>query len=216
MLPWVVAVGDSALLLRLGEAIDPATNDRALRIAQNLHENAPPGVRDIVIAYASVTVYFDPLQVEVAHIEQALRRASQEGDPRALVVEPRRITIPAVYGGDAGPDLAELAAFAKCSEDEVVARHITREYRVFMIGFLPGFTYMGIVDERIAMPRRETPRLSVPAGSIGIAGLQTGIYPVESPGGWRLIARTPERLFDVSRASPSLLQPGDLVRFVPA
>jgi KipI family sensor histidine kinase inhibitor len=209
----VVAAGDSALLLRIGDAIDHELNERALHIARDLAAAALPGVRDIVVGYASVTVYFDPLAVETAVIEQALRRRARADAPRRGT-PPRRITIAATYGGAAGPDLPEVAAFAGCSEDEVIARHVAREYRVFMVGFLPGFPYMGVVDERIAMPRRDTPRLAVPAGSVGIAGSQTGIYPVQSPGGWRLIGQTAEAMFDVGRASPSLLRAGDLVRFV--
>jgi KipI family sensor histidine kinase inhibitor len=211
----IVQAGDSALLLRLGTVIDPALNARALQIARAIRAAQLPGLRDVVVGYASVTVYFDPVQANSATIEEALQEFAVRGGVGAAA-EPRRLTIPVSYGGADGPDLAEVAAFAACSSDEVVARHVAREYRVFMVGFLPGFPYMGIVDERISMPRRETPRLAVPAGSVGIAGPQTGIYPVRSPGGWRLIGRTEERLFDVERSSPSLLQAGDLVRFVRA
>jgi KipI family sensor histidine kinase inhibitor len=211
----IVQAGDSALLLRLGTVIDPALNARALQIARAIRAAQLPGLRDVVVGYASVTVYFDPVQANSATIEEALQEFAVRGGVGAAA-EPRRLTIPVSYGGADGPDLVEVAAFAACSSDEVVARHVAREYRVFMVGFLPGFPYMGIVDERISMPRRETPRLAVPAGSVGIAGPQTGIYPVRSPGGWRLIGRTEERLFDVERSSPSLLQAGDLVRFVRA
>jgi KipI family sensor histidine kinase inhibitor len=161
-----------------------------------------------------VTVYYDPLHVDAATIEQILRGAAEHPAAGTAEFEPRRLTIPVAYGGETGPDLTEVAAFAGCSDEDVIALHTGREYRVYLIGFLPGFPYMGPVDERIAMPRREAPRLVVPAGSVGIAGRQTGIYPVESPGGWRLIGRTTQRMFDASRPSPSLLKAGDLVRFV--
>ena len=118
-------------------------------------------------------------------------------------------------GGSLGPDLAEVAAFAGCSQDEVVALHGSRTYRVYLVGFVPGFPYMGTVDPRIAMPRRATPRVKVPAGSVGIAGEQTGIYPTETPGGWRLIGRTPIRLFDAGREPPCLFEAGARVRFTP-
>jgi KipI family sensor histidine kinase inhibitor len=127
----------------------------------------------------------------------------------------RLVDIPVVYGGDAGPDLADVAAFARCSTDEVVARHTARRYRVYMLGFLPGFPYMAHTDPSIAAPRHATPRLRVAAGSVGIAGAQTGIYPRESPGGWRIIGRTPLALFDPVRTPPALLAPGDEVRFIP-
>lgn len=211
----LVPAGDSALLLRIGDRIDPDLNERALRIARDLAADSLPGVRDIVVGYASVTVYFDPLAIEPAVIEQALRRRARRRQA-TQATRPRRVTIPATYGGTTGPDLQEVAAFAGCLEEEVIALHLAREYRVYMVGFLPGFPYMGIVDPRIAMPRRDTPRLAVPAGSIGIAGQQTGIYPVQSPGGWRLIGRTAEVMFDVDGASPSLLRAGDLVRFARA
>ncbi|HSL23242.1 MAG TPA: 5-oxoprolinase subunit PxpB [Vicinamibacterales bacterium] len=211
--PSLVAAGDSAALLRLGDTIDPAINARALRIAALVRERGPAGVRDVVVGYASVTVFFDPLQAERGEVEQILRRAEREagGDTR---VTPRRVTIPVTYGGDAGPDLPEVARFANLSEDAAVALHAGREYRVFMLGFLPGFPYMGLVDERIAMPRRDAPRLVVPAGSVGVAGRQTGVYPLKSPGGWRLIGRTDTVMFDASRETPAFLQAGDLVRFV--
>ena len=208
----ILPAGDSALLLRLGDTIDPAINARALRIAQAIRDAGDSGVLDVVVGFASVTVFFDPLRVEAAVVDQRLRAAASAGTtPRNAS---RAVAVPVTYGGDAGPDVAEVAAFAGCTEAEVIERHLAREYRVFMVGFLPGFAYMGIVDERIAMPRRDTPRLAVPAGSVGIAGRQTGIYPVKSPGGWRLIGRTAETMFDPAKEPPALLQAGDTVRFV--
>jgi inhibitor of KinA len=211
----VLPAGDSAMVLRLGDRIDPAVNARALAVAQALAGRQDASIRDIVIGYASVTVYFDPLRVEPVEVEARLRRlASARAD--AVARAGNRVVVRVRYGGDDGPDLAEVAAFAGCSPDEAIALHAAREYRVFMLGFLPGFPYMGVVDPRIAMPRRETPRVAVAAGSVGIAGLQTGIYPVESPGGWRLIGRTDATLFDPNAAQPTLVQPGDVVRFVRA
>ena len=127
----------------------------------------------------------------------------------------REVVIPVRYGGAAGPDLEEVAAFAGCSSDEVVRRHAATTYRVYMVGYLQGFAYLGIVDPRIAMPRRPTPRLEVPAGAVGIAGGQTGVYPTAAPGGWRLIGRTTVRMFDAERDPPGLVGPGDRVRFAP-
>jgi inhibitor of KinA len=119
------------------------------------------------------------------------------------------------YGGAYGPDLDAVAAFAGCASHDVVQRHAAPTYRVYMLGFLPGFAYLGSVDARLAMPRRTAPRARVPAGSVGIAGLQTGVYPCDSPGGWQLVGRTPWRMFDVARSEPALLRAGDLVEFVP-
>ena len=210
--PSLAPAGDSALLLRIGDAIDAALNARALRIASIVRETNLAGIRDVVVGYASVTVYFDPFQGDRGAIEEALHRAALTAKPARAAS--RRVSIPVVYGGEAGPDLAEVARFANLSEDATAGLHSGREYRVFMLGFLPGFPYMGLVDERIAMPRRDAPRLAVPAGSVGIAGRQTGIYPLKSPGGWRLIGRTETIMFEASRSSPALLQAGDVVRFV--
>jgi KipI family sensor histidine kinase inhibitor len=207
----VLDAGDSALVARLGDAIDPSVNARVLDAARRVRDAAHPAVHDVVTAFSALTVYYDPLAAEreelAALLEDAVRRAA------AVATPGRQFEIAVSYGGDDGPDLAEVAAFAGMSEEAVVDRHAAPAYRVFMVGFLPGFPYMAAVDSAIAMPRRESPRLDVPAGSVGIAGAQTGIYPVNSPGGWRLIGRTDAVLFDPARAEPSLLQPGDMVRF---
>jgi KipI family sensor histidine kinase inhibitor len=208
----MLMAGDSAMVLRLGDRIDPLVNARALAVARHLGADEDQAIRDVVVGYASVTVYFDPLALPPAAVAERLRRAA-EARTRESAQSGKQVVIPVRYGGTAGPDLSEVASFAGCTEDEVVSRHVAREYRVFMIGFLPGFPYMGVVDESIAMPRRETPRLAVPAGSVGIAGPQTGIYPVQSPGGWRLIGRTEAPLFDAGKTPPTLVQPGDAVRF---
>lgn len=207
----ILPAGDSALVLRLGDTIDTAINARALSVARAFRERTGAATQDVVVGYASVTVYFDPLAAAADEIAQELQRAANA--TRVTEQGAKLVTIPVTYGGHAGPDLPDVAAFARCTEEEVVGRHLGREYRVFMLGFLPGFPYMGTVEPSIAMPRRDTPRLAVPRGSVGIAGLQTGIYPVESPGGWRLIGRTDAVMFDPSATPPTLLEPGDRVRF---
>ena len=204
--------GDSALVLRLGERIDSAANARVLHIARRVRDLSLPAVRDVVPAFSSLTVYFDAMAIEREDVKRMLTRAARDAEG-ALPAAGRRMAIPVRYGGTDGPDLAEVAAFARCSQEEVIRLHLSREYRVYMLGFLPGFPYMALVDERIAMPRRESPRVKVPAGSVGIAGRQTGVYPVASPGGWRLIGRTDAVMFDPDRSQPALLQPGDTVRF---
>ena len=203
--------GDAAILLELEPRIDAAVNARATAIAAAVRARALAGVRDVVATFRSVAVHFDPLVADANAIRMALALAA--GTP-AIATEGRAVEIPVVYGGDCGPDLPAVAAAAQLHEDEVIARHVAMPYRVFMLGFLPGFAYLGSVDERIAMPRRSTPRIRVPAGSVGIAGRQTGIYPRESPGGWQIIGRTPTPIFDPHRDPPALLAQGDTVRFV--
>jgi KipI family sensor histidine kinase inhibitor len=203
--------GDSALLLELDEVINVSVNSQAIAIAAAARRAGVPGVRDVVSTYRSVAVHFDPLSVDVERVRDTLRR-SAEAVPAPS--EGRTVVIPVQYGGDMGPDLRDVAAFAGVSPDEVVARHTAVRYRVFMLGFLPGFAYLGTVDESIAMPRHATPRMKVPAGSVGIAGRQTGVYPRDSPGGWRLIGRTPVSLFNPNRVPAALVAPGDTVRFV--
>lgn len=212
--PRLHASGDSLLLVELDPLMDPAVNARAVALAEALGRASLAGVRDIVPSYACVGVHVDPLRLDAAALEQAIGEAWDVG-PRGAGDAGRLVEIPVCYGGDHGPDLDEVAAFAHCTADDVVRRHSAAVYRVYMLGFLPGFAYLGAVDDVIAMPRRLAPRAAVPAGSVGIAGRQTGVYPAESPGGWRLVGRTPWRMFDAGRSQPSVLEAGDRVRFVP-
>ena len=212
----LVHAGDSVVVAELADRIDERVNARAIRLAAAVARADLRGVRDIVPTYRSVAVYYDPLRTDFARLSDLLSLEASDADAEDPERPERRsaVRIPVRYGGTDGPDLADVAAFAKISEAEVIARHSGRTYRVFMMGFLPGFPYLGTVDPTIAAPRRATPRVRVPAGSVGIAGSQTGIYPTESPGGWQLIGRTPLRLFDLSRPTPFLLEPGDAVEFV--
>jgi inhibitor of KinA len=210
----VVPAGDSAIVVEFEERIDPAVNARVIALADALQKAAITGVRDIVPTFRSVAVYFDPLRIDynalLSQIEaEGGRPAPGSGRERTP------IRIPVCYGGEFGPDLPHVAAFAHMSEHEVIELHSSCMYRVFMLGFVAGFAYMGIVDARIAMPRHSTPRVRVPLGSVGIAGVQTGIYPAETPGGWQLIGRTPVRPFDAARAEPFLMKAGDTVQFAP-
>lgn len=208
--------GDSMLLVELEPAIDPVVNERAILLAERLRARQARGVRDVAPGYCTVGVHFDPLQTDLAALELAIRSEFASLDSLAAIADRPVLEIPVEYGGAKGPDLAHVAAFAGCSVDDVIARHAERVYRVYMLGFVPGFAYMGRVDPSIAAPRHRVPRERVPAGSVGIAGLQTGVYPVESPGGWQLIGHTPVLMFDPAREQPSLVQAGDFVRFVPA
>jgi len=208
----VVPAGDSAIVVEFEERIDPAVNARAISLAEAIEGDALAGVRDVVPAYRSVAIYFDPLRTDYDRLLTGVHehaRAAPAAD--AAAVPP--IRIPVCYGGDFGPDLPAVAKFGQVSEDEVIRIHTDSVYRVFMLGFVPGFAYMGIVDTRIAAPRHPTPRVRVPSGAVGIAGVQTGIYPAETPGGWQLIGRTPARPFDAARPDPFLLKAGDAVQF---
>ena len=208
----IVPAGDSALIVEFEDRIDPAVNAQAVAVAERLQAQPVAGVRDVVPTYRSVAVYFDPLQTSRDELVERLERDAARPVPAAR----RRldaIPIPVCYGGEFGPDLAAVAAFAGLSESAVVDLHAGATYHVFMLGFVPGFAYMGIVDARIAAPRRETPRVRVPRGAVGIAGAQTGIYPAETPGGWQIVGRTPVRPFDSARLDPFLVKAGDAVRF---
>lgn len=210
----IVSAGDAALTVEFEERIDPAINAQAIAVARAIHAAAIGGVRDVVPTYRTVTVFFDPLRTDCDALQASLEREAAHPAP---AVAPRRdpLRIPVCYGGELGPDLAEVAAFGHLEEADVVRLHTARLYRVFMLGFLPGFAYLGLVDGQIAAPRRSPPRVRVPRGAVGIAGFQTGIYPAETPGGWRLIGRTPLRPFDPGRPDPFLMEAGDSVQFYP-
>jgi inhibitor of KinA len=210
----IVADGDAAIVVEFEERIDPAISTRCAAAARAIAAGHIPGVREIVPAYRAVTVYFDPLKIDSARLRAAIERVV-ERLPAEDTQEHRRVRIPVCYGGDFGPDLSAVASFAQMTEDDVVRLHSQASYRVMMLGFTPGFAYMGIVDSRIAAPRLPTPRQRVPRGSVGIAKEQTGVYPSETPGGWQIIGRTPLRPFDLSRSDPFLLRAGDDVEFVP-
>ena len=211
---WTLTrVGDAALAVEFEQRIDPAVNARALAVGAALRAARHAGVLDVVEGFCSVTVVFDPLRTDLPRVAAALETAA--GRRPGSVAAGREVVLPVCYGGRDGPDLAQVAAFAGCSTDEVVARHSSAVYRVYMLGFLPGFAYLGSVDPRIAAPRRRSPRLRVPAGSVGIAGRQTGVYPLEAPGGWNLIGRCPVRIADLDRAEPFRVLAGQRVRFEP-
>jgi inhibitor of KinA len=208
----IVPAGDSAIVVEFEERIDPAVNARTIAVAEAIQAAGLPGVRDVVPTYRSIAIYYDPLRTDGRALVACVKR--EAGRP-APALEPGTVTvrIPVCYGGELGPDLSAVAAFAKADEEAVVRLHAAATYRVFMLGFVPGFAYLGIVDDRIAMPRRSSPRVRVPPGSVGIAGIQTGVYPSETPGGWQLIGRTPLMPFDPSRDNPFLMKAGDAVQF---
>lgn len=223
-------LGDSAVLVSLGSAIDEETHRRVTAATAWLEARPFQGLRECVPSYAAVAVYYDPLAVKYSRCGDELRHATVletvcsrverllEGlqtDAGGAPEHGRTVDIPVCYGGEHGPDLSFVATHNGLTEDEVIAIHSGAAYLVYMLGFAPGFPYLGGMPERIAAPRRSTPRTVIPEGSVGIAGGQTGVYPLATPGGWQLIGRTPLRLFRPDDSSPSLLGPGDRVRFIP-
>ncbi len=212
--PRIVPLSESALTVEFGETIAPHTNDLVLAFAAAVEQADIPGFREVVPTYRSATIYFNPLLADSSTMTERLRALmtnARTAPPRLPVTH----TIPVWYGGEAGPDLSVVAARAGLTPEQVGPLHASVVYRVYMLGFSPGFPYLGAVPDRIATPRLPTPRNHVAAGSVGIAGAQTGIYPHASPGGWRIIGRTPVVLFSLTRSAPFLLAPGDRVQFVP-
>jgi inhibitor of KinA len=207
-------LGDSALLIQLGDKIDPAINQQVHTLDAQLQTKQIRGILELVPSYCTLLVHYDPLILTFAQVADWV----QDGMTRmrdSLHRTPRRIEVPVHYGGASGPDLEAVAAAKGISTADVIRIHSECEYAVYMMGFTPGFPYMGKLDERLIMPRLGTPRTKVRAGSVAIAGEQTGIYPLESPGGWHLIGWTPLPLFDPTSETPFLFAPGDVVKFVP-
>jgi KipI family sensor histidine kinase inhibitor len=210
--PRLRDAGDSMLILEFEPLVDVTVNARAIATAAAVRACALPGIREVRATFRSVAVDFDPLQADRDQVADVLTSAAVTGAP---VATGREIEIPVMYGGEHGPDLTDVAGRSSMGEAELIAEHAGRPYHAFMLGFVPGFPYLGPVSDRIDAPRRATPRLRVPAGAVGIAGRQTGIYPRTSPGGGALVGRTNVRLFDPGRTAAALVQPGDRVRFVP-
>jgi len=208
-----VPMGDLAVRVAFGVEIGPGINDQVHRFCQCLQAEPIRGVIEWVPGYAAVAVYYQPWIVGYdelcAVLTQCIRAAGN-----APLPAPRQVEIPVCYAGEWGPDIDEVAAAHGLTGAQVIERHAGGDYLVYFLGFLPGFPYLGGLDPLLATPRRATPRLRVPAGAVGIAGAQTGIYPLETPGGWQIIGRTPLRLYDPDRQPPALLAAGNHVRFV--
>ena len=219
----ITPLGDQALMVELGDSINESTHRRVQAAWRALSAEKLPGVSEAVPAYTSVTLFYDPWQVvqagapetEIISWLTAKVRERLKDPPKAAKTKPRTVEIPVCYGGAFGPDLARVAAQAKLTPEEVIKRHSKATYLVYLIGFAPGFPYLGGLPKELATPRHAKPRMEVPAGSVGIAGEQTGIYPQVTPGGWNLVGATPQRLFRPDANPPVLLQAGDEVKFKP-
>jgi len=217
MVPRLRAQGEGGIVVELGEAIDPAVNARVHALARAVERRLGREILEVVPSYRSLLVLHDPLRVPRARLARRLEALAAEIPEGPAPAPGRVVRIPVRYGGEEGPDLEEVARLVGLPPAEVVARHAAPVYRVYLLGFTPGFPYLGGMDPRLACPRLASPRARLPAGSVAIGGEQTGIYPVESPGGWRILGRTPLALFDPAPGArrPFLLAPGDGVRFVP-
>lgn len=210
---WLPA-GDKGLVVEFGNVIDPDINRRVHDLAQSIIDSDLIGISYIVPTYRSLLVEYDPMNQGFDELVKALK-SLLDGLKEGKTIAPKLVEIPVIYGGEYGPDLDFVCESSKLSSDQVIDIHSSANYLVYMLGFTPGFPYLGGMDERIATPRLKTPRTSIPAGSVGIAEKQTGVYPIESPGGWQLIGYTPVNLFDLAREKPVLLEPGNYVRFIP-
>jgi len=211
--PRIVPQGDSAILIQLGAEIDLAINQRVHALASLVETSTIAGIIETVPTYATLLVHYDPLVLSFTQIKTILREKLtqiQENESR----KPRRVEVSVRYGGALGPDLESVASHLHLSIEDVIRIHSEKIYTVYMMGFTPGYPYMGKLDDALITPRLETPRTRVPAGTVAIAGSQTGVYSIESPGGWNLIGWTPLKLFDPNSDSPFLFAPGDEVKFI--
>ena len=216
----IFPISDSALTIDFGNIIDESTNSKVLSLFRSFQMNPPEGVIEVVPAYSSLTIYYDVFQISKSippdqtvfewlswDLQERVQLPLETNDK-----DSRQIEIPVCYENEFAPDMEGLSARNGISVEEIIHIHCSKQYRVYMLGFLPGFSYMGEVDERISLPRKSQPK-AVEAGSVGIAGRQTGIYPFSAPGGWQIIGRTPLKLFDPAKEEPTLLRAGDMVRF---
>ena len=210
----IVPLGDGALIIRLGNTIHPAVQRRIRELLSDLVRRRIPGIVEIVPAYTTVAIYYDILEWSFCNLKHELCELISHRE-EAPDVDLRLVEIPVCYGGEFGPDLEFVAQYNSLTPDDVIEIHSSADYLVYMIGFAPGFPYLGGMSDRIATPRRDSPRLKIPAGSVGIAGRQTGVYPIETPGGWQLIGRTPIELFCPKVDPPTLVHAGDKIRFKP-
>jgi len=217
----IYGLSEQSVTVEFGTVISEKLLHAITGFNQFLLKNPFPGLITTVPAYCTLTVFFDPLQVlagelpgetvfdKVSYYLNKINQLKKDG----LIEKNNEIVIPVYYGGDFGIDISTVAKTNQLSESEVIEKHTSTQYTVYMIGFVPGFAYMGGMDASLQTPRKQVPDAKIPAGSVGIAGMQTGIYPIETPGGWQIIGRTPLKMFDVNRNQPSLLKGGDLVSF---
>ena len=215
MKPTISPVGDRAISIDFGQVIDPIINRHIRQTIERIKELQLDGIIELVPTYCALLVEYDAMLYSYSEICNIIEPTLEEGMANTTNELVTVVEVPTVYGGEFGPDLSFVASHNHLSEDEVISIHSGTDYLVYMLGFIPGFTYLGGMDLRIATPRLSSPRTLIPAGSVGIAGEQTGTYPSDSPGGWQIIGRTPVTMYDMSKAQAALLKAGDYVRYVP-
>lgn len=210
----IYTAGDSSILVEFGKEISPEINSRITALVHVMKAQQIEGVVDLIPAFCSLLINYDPRVISCGKLkrrmEKLLKLDMHEKEESSRIFE-----IPVCYGGEFGPDLEYIAGHAGLTPQEVIDIHSSRDYRIYMLGFLPGFSYLGGLDERIHTPRLANPRIRIPAGSVGIGGSQTGIYPLDSPGGWQLLGMTPVKTYDPERSVPILFEAGDYIRFLP-
>jgi inhibitor of KinA len=206
-------VGDRGVIVEYGDAISPEINLKVRTMAMAIAEKKPAGIVEVIPTYRSLLIVYDPLTTDLKTVEDDLQFMESRLD-QLEIPPPRTVEIPVSYGGDLGPDIEFVAQTHNLTVEDVIRIHTGALYQIYMIGFTPGFPFLGGLPEELDTPRLETPRPLVPAGSVGIANNQTGVYPIDSPGGWRLIGRTPLSLFNPSKENPFLYRAGDMIRFV--
>lgn len=206
--------GDSSLIIELGNEISPIINYNLKKITDYLDSLKHPAIKDLLPTYRSVIVYYDPLLITFEELKDIVEKNCKIDDTNVDSMKKFIVEIPVLYGGEYGPDIENITTHNNLSIEEVIKIHTSGEYLVYMLGFTPGFPYLGGMDKRIATPRLKTPRTKIPGGSVGIAGEQTGVYPIESPGGWQLLGRTPLNFFDPNNEKPFLINAGEYIKFV--
>lgn len=205
--------GDSALIIELGNEISPIINYNLKKITDYLDSLNHKAIKDLLPTYRSIIVYYDPMMVSFDELKEMVEKNCVVDDSQMVSVKKEIIEVPVLYGGEYGPDIENIASHNNLTIEEVIDIHTSGEYLVYMLGFTPGFPYLGGMDKRIATPRLTTPRTKIPGGSVGIAGEQTGLYPIESPGGWQLLGRTPLNFFDSVKENPFVVAAGQYIKF---
>ena len=210
----ILTAGDSSILIEFGKEISPDVNARIKAVVQLLKDQQIVGIVDMIPSFCGLLINYNPRMISYSQMKKRLEKLL-ELDVMTSEVATKIFEIPVCYGGEYGADIATIANLAKLTEEEVIKIHSSKDYLIYMLGFLPGFSYLGGLDERIHTPRLANPRLKIAAGSVGIGGSQTGIYPLDSPGGWQLLGLTPVKTYDPNREVPILFEAGDYIRFVP-
>lgn len=210
----LLPAGDRALVAEFGNTIDPEINSRVHSLAGQITRQRIPGVTELVPTFRSLLIHYDPAVISYRTLCETVRNLEKTAGKTADTAK-RVLHIPCCYGSHFGPDLADMEKLTGLGREEIIAIHSSVDYKIYMLGFLPGFVYLGGLDKRIEAPRLSTPRVKIPKGSVGIGGSQTGVYPLDSPGGWRLIGSTPVEFYSADREEPVLCRAGDYIRFEP-